>query len=462
MAEKQENPTTAAPAKPTITLPPRPSMETLFTGGLSPGPMTLVSSFFADTPYPESDYPSFSQLLAGAMASPIAKPAFFTDNLIPNNNNTNTNTNTTTTAIPSSKEDGINSNSNLGFKLSRPTNLVVARSPLFTVPPGLSPSGLLDSPAFFSPRSPFGMSHQQALAQVTFQAALFAQSQMHMQAQYQPSSVTAAKELLTQYPSFNPGEALQQQQLMPPSTSDAQNSLVEPAEFSHSERKYQPPAGGKPTDDGYNWRKYGQKPIKGSEYPRSYYKCRHLNCPVKKKVERSSDGQITEIIYKGQHNHDQLNKLSKDGDDSNGSIRSQSKPEGVSQAHVGNVNKLTETLPAHSVTRRDQESTQADPSEPPGSSDNEEADNAAVQEEERGDDEPIPKRRQIDVVTSEVTLPHKTITEPKIIVQTRSEVDLLDDGYRWRKYGQKVVKGNPHPRSYYKCTSAGCNVRNAC
>jgi hypothetical protein len=30
--------------------------------------------------------------------------------------------------------------------------LVVARSPLFTVPPGLSPSGLLDSPAFFSPR----------------------------------------------------------------------------------------------------------------------------------------------------------------------------------------------------------------------------------------------------------------------------------------------------------------------
>ncbi|KAJ6707498.1 WRKY TRANSCRIPTION FACTOR 73 [Salix viminalis] len=73
MAEKQENPTTTAPAKPTITLPPRASMETLFTGGLSPGPMTLVSSFFADTPYPESDYRSFSQLLAGAMASPISR-----------------------------------------------------------------------------------------------------------------------------------------------------------------------------------------------------------------------------------------------------------------------------------------------------------------------------------------------------------------------------------------------------
>jgi hypothetical protein len=59
----------------------------------------------------------------------------------------------------------------------------------------------------------------------------------------------------------------------------------------------------RPSEDGYNWRKYGQKQVKGSEYPRSYYKCTQANCPMKKKVERSHDGQVTEIVYKGDHNH---------------------------------------------------------------------------------------------------------------------------------------------------------------
>ena len=59
----------------------------------------------------------------------------------------------------------------------------------------------------------------------------------------------------------------------------------------------------RPSYDGYNWRKYGQKQVKGSEYPRSYYKCTHPSCPMKKKVERSFDGQIAEIVYKGEHNH---------------------------------------------------------------------------------------------------------------------------------------------------------------
>lgn len=56
-------------------------------------------------------------------------------------------------------------------------------------------------------------------------------------------------------------------------------------------------------EDGYNWRKYGQKQVKNSDHPRSYYKCSHPNCPVKKKVERCQDGHITEIVYKGSYNH---------------------------------------------------------------------------------------------------------------------------------------------------------------
>lgn len=40
----------------------------------------------------------------------------------------------------------------------------------------------------------------------------------------------------------------------------------------------------------------------------------------------------------------------------------------------------------------------------------------------------------------------RSTREPRVVVQIESEIDILDDGYRWRKYGQKVVKGNPNPR----------------
>lgn len=36
----------------------------------------------------------------------------------------------------------------------------------------------------------------------------------------------------------------------------------------------------------------------------------------------------------------------------------------------------------------------------------------------------------------------------RIAFHTKSDDDVLDDGYRWRKYGQKTVKNNPHPRYY--------------
>ncbi|XP_038897173.1 probable WRKY transcription factor 48 [Benincasa hispida] len=57
------------------------------------------------------------------------------------------------------------------------------------------------------------------------------------------------------------------------------------------------------------------------------------------------------------------------------------------------------------------------------------------------------------------TSPKKKDQEPRFAFMTKSEVDHLEDGYRWRKYGQKAVKNSPHPRSYYRCTSVACNVK---
>uniref|UniRef100_A0A1D1XZ10 Putative WRKY transcription factor 11 n=1 Tax=Anthurium amnicola TaxID=1678845 RepID=A0A1D1XZ10_9ARAE len=59
--------------------------------------------------------------------------------------------------------------------------------------------------------------------------------------------------------------------------------------------------------DEYSWRKYGQKPIKGSPYPRGYYKCSTLRgCPARKHVERAPDDPSMLIVtYEGEHRHGQ-------------------------------------------------------------------------------------------------------------------------------------------------------------
>ncbi|RDX68500.1 WRKY transcription factor 55, partial [Mucuna pruriens] len=56
-----------------------------------------------------------------------------------------------------------------------------------------------------------------------------------------------------------------------------------------------------PPEDGYTWRKYGQKEILGSKYPR----CTHqklYECQAKKQVQRlDNNPNIFEVTYRGNH-----------------------------------------------------------------------------------------------------------------------------------------------------------------
>nr|QGQ64041.1 WRKY transcription factor 18 [Santalum album] len=250
-------------------------------------------------------------------------------------------------------------------------------------------------------------------------------------------------------------------------------------------------AGGVPSEDGYNWRKYGQKQVKGSEYPRSYYKCTHPNCQVKKKVERSHEGQIVEIIYKGAHNHEKppLNRRSALGScapldemqpqsgaaDSNVVIWATTQNETSMGTPPDNIEvtssvsvspdycNLTTTNSLQAQNGTQFESGDAVDASSTFSNDEDEDDcgtHGSVSLGYDGEgDESESKRRKIEAYAADMSGATRAIREPRVVVQTTSEVDILDDGYRWRKYGQKVVKGNPNPRSYYKCTNAGCNVR---
>ncbi|KAF3783929.1 putative WRKY transcription factor 70 [Nymphaea thermarum] len=58
-------------------------------------------------------------------------------------------------------------------------------------------------------------------------------------------------------------------------------------------------------EDGYAWRKYGQKDILGSKFPRSYFRCTHKfdqGCPAIKQVQRlDHNPSLLQITYMSSH-----------------------------------------------------------------------------------------------------------------------------------------------------------------
>ncbi|XP_073047978.1 probable WRKY transcription factor 2 isoform X4 [Primulina eburnea] len=309
-------------------------------------------------------------------------------------------------------------------------------SPCLAIPLGLSPTILLDSPVFLS--NPLVLPSP-TTGKFSFAPSGSVQNSSSMRDYHGkviPSSL---------HHTIDPSKVYVNNDENSPSSDEPQEDDGD--QLSSGD----PNADGGPSGDDYNWRKYGQKNVKASDCPRSYYKCTHVNCPVKKKVVWSQEGRITEIIYKGAHNHPKPPPDRRQDilEVTSSAPLSQEYSHGNSAFQVLNDTKFESGDDVHTTSTF--------------LNDGDEDDHATRISASLGYDgegeESESKRRRIETYAQEMSGSARAIREPRVVVQTTSDVDILDDGYRWRKYGQKVVKGNPNPRSYYKCTSPGCNVR---
>ncbi|GLT87770.1 hypothetical protein SLE2022_058320 [Rubroshorea leprosula] len=391
-----------------------------------------------------------------------------------------------------------------GFNAER-IGTPVTRSPCLTISPGISPTALLDSPVMLSNSSPLSSPYLVQKNGAEYHPPASLELDFEFPIEFPKGAIRRSSEVesVADIRGLNNTVSDNCCNLGFSSLAVASGQDAGPHILDCDQKGTNPSMEMITTsEDGYNWRKYGQKQVKGSESPRSYYKCTHPNCQVKKKVERSLDGQITEIIYKGAHNHPKPQPNRRASLGSTFSPNSMSEMAGGSQTsvkgeggllwrnlHIGlkDIKVVSEssnwradnserTSPIsqasdHLLTNQGNSVGLLESAETPEfsstlASHNDDNDDRAILQggvlffdDPTDDDESESKRRKTESCLTETNLASRAVREPRVVVQIESEVDILDDGYRWRKYGQKIVKGNPNPRSYYKCTNPGCSVR---
>ncbi|KAJ6732225.1 WRKY TRANSCRIPTION FACTOR 32-RELATED [Salix purpurea] len=240
-----------------------------------------------------------------------------------------------------------------------------------------------------------------------------------------------------------------------------------------------------PPADGYNWRKYGRKVVKGSNNLKSYYRCVYSSCYAKKKVQHcDQSGHVVDVVYIGNHHHDppqrkcirvvssakhttgsqvldpsvqklvglDISVCSADGRHSSLHVpESEQQSSSISNGNVGS--RIKDRSDDESESKRNFGSRAVGPQQ------NGSCGIASTGVQEKHGAEPRLKIR-IKERSAPCSVPAlKTKKEPAIIMHTVSDEGSSNDGYRWRKYGQKMLKGNSLVRSYYRCSSSACPAR---
>ncbi|XP_044984274.1 disease resistance protein RGA5-like [Hordeum vulgare subsp. vulgare] len=151
-------------------------------------------------------------------------------------------------------------------------------------------------------------------------------------------------------------------------------------------------------DDGFSWRKYGQKDILGSRYPRRYYRCKHRltqGCKAVKQLQATDgDPLLFNAMYVGNHICIQRVNLQPQPGHEQSTISVGDKAEGSMQR--------LEKMPLRKSKRSIQ-----------------------------------------------------------VRMMSMQEDYPADDGYSWSKYGQMDILGSKHPRCYYRCVhkhDKGCQA----